>query len=405
MEYTNFHVICKQNLDLAIDEVISVTKAYDPKLKVIEPAKTGSFQANYKKNQENLIIIKSKIPEWYISQKLALTKFSGIMVDSFSELFVGNEKRLQRPNNEPKSHTQKNSSRYNPVAICTESKSTNVSTINYNNSDANSPLCLVGEPSSFACKTADLYGTNDSTFNSKQTQELVGSIVNHLTGHKVSLANPEFVIYLIKTKNSYLVGYHHRTKQPNHHNNAIKNAKRNNALSDSSAAPKKVNVHPSQLDPKLARTMVNLSGLREGHTICDPFCGTGTILLEANFVGIKGIGIDYNKNMWKMALDNIRANNYSKKNKIINTNFENVIGQQEGRFDGIVTDLPYGIASKYSEKIDTLIEKFVSAVPKKKNFVIMCKKGNEYVIQNKLKPTRKYEIYRHKSLTRVILAS
>ena len=45
--------------------------------------------------------------------------------------------------------------------------------------------------------------------------------------------------------------------------------------------------HPNELDWKLARVMLNLIGLKEGQTVCDPFCGTGTTLLEAEFMKIQ----------------------------------------------------------------------------------------------------------------------
>jgi tRNA G10 N-methylase Trm11 len=35
------------------------------------------------------------------------------------------------------------------------------------------------------------------------------------------------------------------------------------------------------LPPKLARMMVNLAGVRSGDTLLDPFCGSGTVLMEA----------------------------------------------------------------------------------------------------------------------------
>ncbi len=45
------------------------------------------------------------------------------------------------------------------------------------------------------------------------------------------------------------------------------------------------------LPPKLARTMVNLSGISSG-TILDPFCGTGTVSMEASLLGFDGIASD-----------------------------------------------------------------------------------------------------------------
>lgn len=49
------------------------------------------------------------------------------------------------------------------------------------------------------------------------------------------------------------------------------------------------------LPPKLARMMVNLTGLKEGR-LWDPFCGSGTILLEAAVLGFDILGSDIDKN-------------------------------------------------------------------------------------------------------------
>jgi tRNA (guanine10-N2)-dimethyltransferase len=63
--------------------------------------------------------------------------------------------------------------------------------------------------------------------------------------------------------------------------------------------------------------------------------------------------------------------------------------------------LPYGRASKASEKPEEILKKFFSILPKRKRIAIMYKKGLESNL--KLSGLKKYEIYRHKSLTRTIL--
>ncbi len=45
---------------------------------------------------------------------------------------------------------------------------------------------------------------------------------------------------------------------------------------------------------RLARILINLAGVSRGATILDPFCGIGTILLEASRMGFLAIGIDEN---------------------------------------------------------------------------------------------------------------
>ncbi|MHA2432250.1 MAG: TRM11 family SAM-dependent methyltransferase, partial [Candidatus Thorarchaeota archaeon] len=46
--------------------------------------------------------------------------------------------------------------------------------------------------------------------------------------------------------------------------------------------------------PKMCRTLLNLGGARPGDTVLDPFCGSGTLLMEAAILGMKCRGIDIN---------------------------------------------------------------------------------------------------------------
>lgn len=60
------------------------------------------------------------------------------------------------------------------------------------------------------------------------------------------------------------------------------------------------------LPPKLARMMVNLAGLEAGSTIWDPFCGSGTILMEALTLGYSVLGSDINSNATFFSEENIK---------------------------------------------------------------------------------------------------
>ncbi|MEK6807835.1 MAG: DNA methyltransferase [Nanoarchaeota archaeon] len=68
---------------------------------------------------------------------------------------------------------------------------------------------------------------------------------------------------------------------------------------------KKPAFHPTMLKPKLARLLVNLSGAKEGETILDPFCGAGSILIEAAVLGTKVIGTDFDSEMIARAKKNL----------------------------------------------------------------------------------------------------
>lgn len=59
------------------------------------------------------------------------------------------------------------------------------------------------------------------------------------------------------------------------------------------------------LPPKLARMMINFAGLKDG-TIWDPFCGSGTILMEAAVLGYNFLGSDIDENALYYSEENIK---------------------------------------------------------------------------------------------------
>ena len=65
--------------------------------------------------------------------------------------------------------------------------------------------------------------------------------------------------------------------------------------------------HPDiALSPRLARTLVNLAGLRPGQTVLDPFCGAGTILVEAFTKSLRCLGVDSRASRVQEARENLR---------------------------------------------------------------------------------------------------
>jgi tRNA (guanine10-N2)-dimethyltransferase len=230
----------------------------------------------------------------------------------------------------------------------------------------------VPRPLSFVCRTINLSSKKIGTSLERQA----GGVLKKIWGSQVSLSSPQITVYLIVTDTEKYLGYADSTIHPRHPTKAVK--------------------HPHELDMKLGRCIVNLSQQSEGRTICDPFCGTGTILLEAESMGIRAIGIDFDKIMCKITTKNLAANGFD--SRVINSGY-NEMQNIKDEIDGIVTDLPYGISSRSSVSPKRLVKDFVSVVPKRKKLVMVYKKGLEVEEMSKAK---KYEIYRHKSLTRVI---
>jgi len=234
---------------------------------------------------------------------------------------------------------------------------------------------LLLEAKTFACRVINL---SENKFDPTDLEDSMGNMISKFSQAKVSLDDPSLIIYLILTDSQGFFGF--------------------STEFEKEKQLKKPKNHPHELDWKLSRVMINLAGFKEGDTICDPFCGTGTTLLEAESMGINSIGIDFDKKMCDLSKKNLKENQFD--SKIFNSDYK-YINKIENKYDGIVTDLPYGRASKTSEPPERLLRNFVSIIPKKKKLVIMCKKGSEKGL--KLIPSKKYEIYRHKSLTRTIL--
>jgi len=100
---------------------------------------------------------------------------------------------------------------------------------------------------------------------------------------------------------------------------------------------------PISLHPKLARVMVNLSSIKKGETLLDPFCGTGGILIEAGLIDARVIGSDIESKMvegCKKNLDFYDITDYELFCSDIGD-----IAKHVAEVDAVVTDFPYGKAT------------------------------------------------------------
>jgi tRNA (guanine10-N2)-dimethyltransferase len=97
---------------------------------------------------------------------------------------------------------------------------------------------------------------------------------------------------------------------------------------------------PISLHPKFARASINLTCVKKGGTVLDPFCGTGGIVMEAATMGMNVIASDLDERMVIGCAENM--NHYNLK---LHDSDVLDIGDIPGRFEGVdavVTDPPYG---------------------------------------------------------------
>ncbi len=98
--------------------------------------------------------------------------------------------------------------------------------------------------------------------------------------------------------------------------------------------------HPTAMNARDARMLVNLSAVLPGERFLDPFCGTGALLIEAALVGARVFGVDADMAMVEGARKNLAFFGLS------GTVLHGDARILEGEYDAIATDPPYGRSSK-----------------------------------------------------------
>lgn len=156
-------------------------------------------------------------------------------------------------------------------------------------------------------------------------------------------------------------------------------------------------LHPSSLNPKLAKAMVNLSGTKKG-ILLDPFCGTGGILLEALLMDIMCRGTDIEEKMIKKCEKNLKA-----------FKVKCPLGVEDAtkinkRSSCIVTDLPYAKNTK-KQNIEKLYKNFFANAYDLTNTIVVGLP--DFISTKKVigrwKVKYKFTYYLHKSLSKKIL--
>lgn len=106
---------------------------------------------------------------------------------------------------------------------------------------------------------------------------------------------------------------------------------------------------PLSMDPVLARVLVNLLEVSVGDHILDPMCGTGGILIEAGLCGIGVHGLDIDEEMVEGTRENLEAYGMIA-HDIRQGEVKDASEIFDQKFDAVITDLPYGKASKETEE-------------------------------------------------------
>jgi len=101
---------------------------------------------------------------------------------------------------------------------------------------------------------------------------------------------------------------------------------------------KKPFFHPSAMPSKLARCMVNLAHAKAGELVLDPFCGTGSVMIEAALIGCRVLGFDVQRRMTRGCRKNLKHFRIEPEGLVMTDARKPPIT----KVDCIVTDPPYG---------------------------------------------------------------
>ena len=226
------------------------------------------------------------------------------------------------------------------------------------------------------------------------TERKVGTLIlENSDGIKVNLSKPKSLVRVVAYEHNFYV--------------AIEKIKLNKKHFEDSKPHKRPFFYPGSMNPKLARCMVNLSRVKAGQMVLDPFCGTGGILIEAGLIGCNVVGSDI---YWKMKngtainLDHYGITDY----RTFHLDVREL--KMYEKVDSVVTDPPYGISTSTGDVDgEEIFKEFFHAIyDNMKDDAYLCIASPHYV---DLKPmvdevgfkiVEQYGIKMHKSLTRII---
>ena len=183
---------------------------------------------------------------------------------------------------------------------------------------------VVGESESFAVRIRRVKEYSEEIGSVPLEGKLGRHILRGTVGARVDLRNPDKTFFGVLTGGRFIFGLRLAEME---------------ILTFSMRRPrKKPFFHPSAMPSKLARCMVNLSQARRGKLVLDPFCGTGSVMIEAGLIGCRVLGFDAQRRMAGGTIRNL---------KHFSVDAEGVVVADSRRMplvrvDCVVSDPPYG---------------------------------------------------------------
>lgn len=146
-------------------------------------------------------------------------------------------------------------------------------------------------------------------------------------GYRADLAHPELLLRAIITSGRIILG--------------IEVARTDRSSFEARRPHLKPFFHPGVLMPRMARALVNLTQVRAGEVLLDPFAGTCGILIEACLIGVVGLGVEVQPRLVNGALCNLQGLDCC-----LLLGDAKRLPLHDGCIDAAVLDTPYGRSAK-----------------------------------------------------------
>ena len=159
-------------------------------------------------------------------------------------------------------------------------------------------------------------------------------------GAKISVSNPEKVFRVYITPRKCFVG-------------SLVFSQNKKQFLDRSPV-KRPFFMPFVVLPKFARSLVNLTGVKDGEKLLDPMCGTGSFLIEAGLMKIDVVGMDFFSKIVRGCMENLRF--YGVSGEIVRGDVR-AIPFKDSSFKAIVTDYPYLRSTKATGSLEEIYER------------------------------------------------
>jgi len=207
------------------------------------------------------------------------------------------------------------------------------------------PIEELAENQTFVVRVRKIQGAVPELSSTKLERKLGEQILEKTRNSKVNLTNPQITFFGVITDSQFIFGVKLAEISPKPF---------------SARRPRRRPVfHPTAMQAKLARVMVNLAQPKRGDLLLDPFCGAAGILVEAGLIGCRVLGFDAKRGMLRGGRINLKHFGVEPEGMTVaDARYPPVVA-----VDCVATDPPYGrSASTLGAKTGQIVEDFLCAV-------------------------------------------